>query len=75
MADGQSNAQAPGPPGWPHEAQASGIAWCGAVSALAVANTDSFLSSRVEWHAGHSGVVPERTSASNSWPHWGHAYS
>jgi hypothetical protein len=35
---------------------------------LAVANTDSFLSSAVEWQEGHSGRVDERTSASKSLP-------
>ena len=49
-------------------------AGCG-LSAAAVANTDSFFSSLVEWQPGHSGVVPERTNASNSLPQPGQTYS
>jgi len=33
--------------------------------ALVVANTESCFSSWKEWHLGHSGVLPERTSVSN----------
>jgi len=40
-----------------------------------VANTESFFSRLVEWQFGQSGSVPDRTSVSNSWPHWLQAYS
>jgi hypothetical protein len=54
-----------------------GLAAAGAASgvALAVAKTDSFLSSDVEWHCGQSGTLLDRTSVSNSLPHALHAYS
>jgi hypothetical protein len=43
--------------------------------AAAVANTESFFSSSVEWQLGQSGTVEERTSVSNSWPHLLQEYS
>jgi hypothetical protein len=41
----------------------------------AVANTDNFFSSSVEWQLGQSGTLEERTSVSNSWPHLLQEYS
>jgi hypothetical protein len=41
----------------------------------AVANTESFFSSSVEWQLGQSGTLEERTSVSNSCPHLLQEYS
>lgn len=70
----QPKAQDPGPPGWPQLPQ--GPAAAGAASAVvAVAKTDSFFARSVEWQRGQSGTASERTSVSNSFPHFAHAYS
>jgi len=67
--------QLPGPPGCPHEPQALSANDADCVDEDGDENTDSFLSSSIEWQLGQSGIVLERTSASNSWPHCLHAYS
>ena len=65
--------QPPGPLAWLHDAQGLGMA--GADCVVVVAKTDNNLSSSGDWHEGHCACVPERTRASNLWPHALQAYS
>ena len=67
--------QAPGPPGWPQEAQASGMHSEAEGCEDEVAKTEIFLLSFWLWQAGHSVVSPERTNFSNSFPQLEQRYS
>jgi hypothetical protein len=67
--------QAPGPPGFPQEPQASGRHAGADGCDDVVAKTEIFLSSFWPWQAGHSAVSPERTSFSNSFPQLEQRYS
>jgi hypothetical protein len=69
----QFSAQDPGPRGSPQLPQAP----TGAASSPdpAVAKTESFFATSVEWQLGQPGTVFERTSISNSLPHLPQAYS
>ena len=73
----QSNWQAPGQPGWPHEPQPAGASLNDAAAPLVTAaKVESFLVSSVPWQAGHSITgSDDRTSFSNSLPQVLHAYS
>jgi len=70
----QLNPHEPGPFGFPQVPHGP-IAGAGSLVENAVATTESFFSRLVELHVGQSGVLPERTSVSNWWPHLLHAYS
>jgi hypothetical protein len=63
------------PQGAPHGPGGKSVMAAPDAPALVVAKTDSCFSSPTEWHCGHSGVVSERTNASNWWPQSRQAYS